>query len=72
MKRWTPRLAVSVTKRNIARAVERLRAISIEWSDVDDGYVRDAEDLIRVLNAFAERVETEIAERIAAGEHIGV
>lgn len=72
MKRWTPRLAVALTKRNIDGAVERLRAVSIEWSDVDSGYERDVEELIRVLQAFAVRVEKEVAERLKAGEHIGI
>jgi hypothetical protein len=71
VKRWTPRRAVARSKRNLAGAIERLRVVSIEWADVDSGYEREAEDLIRELELFGERIEKEVAERQAAGEHIG-
>ncbi len=72
MKRWTPNLAISRSRKNIAGAIERLRAVALEWGDVDQGFVDEAEDLIRELDAFAMRITKETAERIAAGEHVGL
>lgn len=72
MKRWTPNLAIARSRRNIAAAVERLRVVSLEWADVDQGFVDEAEDLIRELDGFAMRITQETAERIAAGEHVGL
>lgn len=72
MKRWTPNLAVSRSRRNIAAAIARLRVVSIEWADVDYSIESEAEDLIRTLDDFATRIAEGIAERIAAGEHVGL
>ena len=72
MKRWTPNLAVARSRKNIAGAIERLRVVSIEWNDVDQNFVDGAEELIRELDDFAMRITKETAERIAAGEHVGL
>lgn len=72
MKRWTPKLAIARSRRQIAAAVERLRAVALEWGDVDEGIVTDAESLIAELEEFAEDIEKNTNERIAAGEHVGL
>lgn len=72
MKRWTPNLAVARSRRNIAAAIERLRVVSVEWADVDHSIEMEAEDLIRTLDDFAMRISKDIADRLAAGEHIGL
>lgn len=72
MKRWTPKLAIARSKRNIDKAVERLREVSCEWSDVDCSIETRAEDLIRDLCEFADDIERDINDRLAAGEHIGL
>jgi hypothetical protein len=70
--RWTPKHAVATTKRQVDAAVARLRVVALEWGDVDQTYVDNAEDFIRELEEFAERVEAEVAERLKAGEKIGI
>jgi hypothetical protein len=72
MRRWTPKLAIARSRRNVAGAVDRLRAVALEWGDVDEGIVTDAEELIRHLEQFADDVEKNTKERIAAGEHVGL
>lgn len=72
MKRWTPKLAIARSRRQIASAVERLRAVALEWGDVDEGIVNDAESLIVELEQFAKDIENNTNERIAAGEHVGL
>lgn len=72
MRRWTPKLAIARSRRQIAGAVERLRAVALEWGDVDEGIVNDAESLIVELEEFAEDIENNTNERIAAGEHVGL
>jgi hypothetical protein len=72
MKRWTPNLAVSRSRRNIAAAIERLRVVSCEWADVDRSIEDEAEDFIRELDEFAMRITKDIADRLAAGEHVGL
>lgn len=71
-RRWTPKAAVSRSRRNIAKAIERLRLVSCEWSDVDGGIEREAEDFIRELERFADEIKEAIADRLKAGEHIGL
>lgn len=71
MKRWTPALAVSRSKRNIDAAKAKLAAVAFEWGDVDQSFVAQADAFIRELSAFAEQIDQEVAERLAAGEHIG-
>lgn len=43
-----------------------------EWGDIDQSYVDDADDLIRELREFGDRMEREVADRLAHGEHIGL
>lgn len=72
MKRWTPKLAVSRSQRSIAGAIERLRAVAHEWGDVDQAIVDQAEDLIRELETFSREIARDVAERMEAGEEIGI
>jgi hypothetical protein len=72
MKRWTPKLAVARSRRNLAGAADRLRAVSIEWADVDGFIEQRAEELIRELEAFADEIRDSVNERLEAGEHIGL
>lgn len=71
-RRWTPKGAISRSRRNIAAAADRLRLVSCEWSDVDGGIEREAEDLIRTVEQFADEIAAGIAERLKAGEHVGL
>jgi hypothetical protein len=72
MPRWTPKLAVSRSRRNLAGAIERLRTVSLEWSEVDQSFVDAAENFVRDLEDFAERIESETKQRLEAGEHVGL
>jgi hypothetical protein len=72
MRAWTPKSAVARSRRNIAAAIVKLRLVSVEWADVDGGIEREAEDLIRELSIFAESIEANINDRLAAGEQIGI
>jgi hypothetical protein len=71
-RRWTPKIAIARSRRNLAAAVERLRLVSVEWSDVDGSIEYEAEDLIRTLEEFSKRIDHDINERLAAGEHVGL
>lgn len=70
--RWTPKAAVARSRRQINAAIDNLRDVALEWEDVDQSYVSGAEDLIHQLDAFAERIDKEVQQRLAAGEHIGI
>ncbi len=69
---WTPKNAIARSRRNIAAAIVKLRLVSVEWSDADGGIEREAEDLIRELAIFADNIEANIKDRLAAGEQIGI
>lgn len=72
MRRWTPKLAIARSERNIQAAKDRLAAVAFEWGDVDESFVQAAEDLIADLTAFFERIKSDVADRQAAGEHVGL
>lgn len=72
MRRWTPKAAVARSRKNIAGAVERIRAVALEWGDINEGFVTDADRFIKDLKEWAESIESETNERIAAGEHVGL
>ena len=72
MRAWTPKSAVARSRRNIAAAIVKLRLVSVEWADADGGIEREAEDLIRELSIFADSIEANITDRLAAGEQIGI
>lgn len=72
MRRWTVRGALARTKRQLDAAQSHLANIALEWGDVDQGYVDEAESMIRELTEFWHRMQREVAERQAAGEHIGI
>ena len=72
MKKWTPKLAISRSRKNIAGAVERLRTVALEWGDVDEAIVQEAESFIAPLEEFADQIERDINERIASGDHVGL
>jgi hypothetical protein len=72
VKRWTPALAVSRSRRKIESAIARLREVSIEWSDVDESFVFEAEQLIAELETFADQIRDDVEERLKAGEEIGI
>lgn len=72
MKRWSPRLAVSRSRRNIDAACRSLAKVALEWGDVDQSYVDRADELIRELEAFGDQIRDEVEERLSCGEHIGL
>lgn len=72
MRRWTPKAAIARSQRHLEHAAARLANVALEWGDVDQSYVDEAEDFIRELREFGQRMEREVAERIAAGEHVGI
>jgi len=72
MKRWTSKLAVARSRRQLNAAIERLRKVSIEWDDVDQIFVFRAEDLIDELEQFADEIRDVVQERLEAGEDIGL
>lgn len=69
---WTPKSAVTRSRRNIAAAIVKLRLVAVEWSDADGGIEREAEDLIRELAIFADSIAANIKDRLDAGEQIGI
>jgi hypothetical protein len=69
---WTPKGAIARSRRNLAGAAERVRAVAIEWSDVDRSFEDEAEELAKVLDDFASRIERETLSRLEAGEHVGI
>lgn len=72
MKRWTPRLAVSRSRRKLQTAMKPLAAVAHEWQDVDQGIVDSADELIRELEQFADEIRDSIEDRLAAGENVGI
>jgi hypothetical protein len=70
--RWTPAGAIARSRKNCTGAAERLRAVALEWGDVDQGIVEEAEDLLREVEAFGRHISEWINERLAAGEHVGL
>lgn len=69
---WTPRGAIARSRKNITGAIERLGAVALEWGDIDQGIVDDAERWMKDLRQFADDIEKQTQERIAAGEHVGL
>jgi hypothetical protein len=69
---WTPKWAIARSRRSLEAAAARVRAVAIEWSDVDRSFEDEAEELARVLDDFANRIERETLARIEAGEHVGL
>lgn len=69
---WTPKRAAARSRKNLAAAVDKLRAVALEWGDVDQFIVDEAESMIPMLEDFANTIEKSIAERLEAGEHIGL
>ncbi len=72
MRPWTPKGAIARSRQRIAGAVEKLNLVALEWADIDQGFVDEAEALIGELEAFAENIEESVKERLAAGEHVGL
>jgi hypothetical protein len=70
--RWTPKGAVARSRRQIAGAVEKLKLVALEWGDVDQSIVSDAESLIDELEKFSQAIEADTTARLAAGEHVGI
>jgi hypothetical protein len=71
-RRWTAKGALARSVRNIDAAIERIRKVSIEWSDVDGYWENEAETVIGQLEHFRDELRNEINERLAAGEHVGL
>ena len=69
---WTPKRAVARSRKNLAAAVDKVRAVALEWGDVDQFIVDEAESIITVLEDFADTIEKSINDRLAAGEHVGL
>jgi hypothetical protein len=72
MKRWTPKLAVNRSRRKLAAAINRLREVAAEWEDVNAYVEFRADELIGELEEFADEIRDDVAERLEAGEHIGL
>lgn len=69
---WTPKRAMAMSRKNLAAAVDKLRAVALEWGDVDQFIVDEAESMIKTLEDFADTIEASINERLACGEHVGL
>lgn len=72
VRRWTPKSAMARTRRNVVGAIERLRAAALEWGDIDQYLVDQAEEHIKALEGFLESTEEYIAERIAEDPEFGI
>lgn len=66
--KWTAKSAVARSRKNLDGAIDRLRAVSHEWDDVDQSFVDEAEEFIRDLQDFRDRIEIETTQRLDAGE----
>jgi hypothetical protein len=69
---WTPKRAVARSRKNLAAAADRLRAVALEWGDVDQCIVDQAEAMIPMIEDFANQIENDTNARLAAGEHVGL
>lgn len=69
---WTPKRAVARSRKNLTAAADKLRAVALEWGDVDQFIVDEAESMIKELDDFADTIEKSINERLACGEHVGL
>ena len=65
MKRWTPKLALSRSRRRLKAACDLLAGVSNEWSDMDESLVYETEEQIRDLEDFSYRMKIWVAEQIA-------
>lgn len=72
VRRWTPKGAVASSRRKLDAAIARLREVSLEWADVDESLVHEAEERIRDLEVFRDELTSYIQERLDAGEHVGL
>jgi hypothetical protein len=72
MRRWTAKAALARTRKNIAGAIERLRAVALEFGDIDQYLVDQAEEEIRALESFLEATQEYLTERIAEDPEFGL
>lgn len=71
MSRWTPQIALRRMSCRVEDAKAALADIAGIWSDVDQGIVSQADDLIRNLDELMTEARTMVRERQEAGEEVG-
>jgi hypothetical protein len=70
-RRWTAKAALARTRKNVAGAIERLRAVAHEWGDQDQYIVDLAEENVQRLETFLSDIEEGVSERMAEGGYDG-
>lgn len=70
--RWTAKAAVRRSKTRIAAAIARLRDVAADWGDVDNAIVMEVDEAVAKLEELSTSIDEGIAERLAAGEEIGL
>lgn len=69
--RWTLPLAMRRMARRIDDAKAAIHDIGALWTDIDQGFADDAEQLLLKLDEWHAEMKASVIERVEAGEYVG-